>query len=174
MLLNNGADTEILNNQYLSPIILSIINYLPQTVEILLKRRNIINNIYGKGTPIHWALYKLSPSKTRLSENRIRMVQLLLNYGANPNIKDYEGNTALHLAVKYNYQNIIELLMENRANPNIKNNKRLKPVDLTEDIEIKEYINSYESKVPLDYLYSLSYLWEQNKDRNRYRRILNE
>ena len=37
-------------------------------------------------------------------------VRLLLHYGANPNIKDNNGNTAKDLAVKEGHQSIVDLI----------------------------------------------------------------
>ncbi|WP_438456566.1 ankyrin repeat domain-containing protein [Wolbachia endosymbiont of Kerria lacca] len=47
-------------------------------------------------------------------------VSILLNKGTNPNIRDKNGLSALHLAVKLGDCTIIELLLNKGANPNIK------------------------------------------------------
>lgn len=47
-------------------------------------------------------------------------VSILLNEGTNPNIRDKDGLSALHLAVKLGDCTIIELLLNKGVNPNIK------------------------------------------------------
>ncbi|MEI0549977.1 ankyrin repeat domain-containing protein [Brachyspira intermedia] len=63
------------------------------------------------------------------SDRLIESVNLLLSKKANPNIKDKNGNTALHLAVmnahksKKEYIEVINALIKNNANVNILNDK---------------------------------------------------
>ena len=58
----------------------------------------------------------------------------LLSLGINPNIKDINGNTALHYAVKYSHSRIVKKLLQNGANKNIINKIQKKtPVMLAED-----------------------------------------
>ena len=40
-------------------------------------------------------------------------LQTLINCGADKNIKDQQGRTALELAKKYNYPRIVEILLQN-------------------------------------------------------------
>jgi ankyrin repeat protein len=40
------------------------------------------------------------------------MVKVLLSYGANPNLKNKYGETALSLAKEKNYRDIIDLLIQ--------------------------------------------------------------
>ena len=54
-------------------------------------------------------------------DDNLPLVQLLLENGANPNIKNSVGDTALTYAAMNNYD-IVELLLKNGANPLIKNN----------------------------------------------------
>ena len=58
-------------------------------------------------------------------EKWLPIVELLLDIGANPNLKDNEGNTALMYTAVYNsniHLKIIRLLLNSGANPLIKNN----------------------------------------------------
>ena len=57
-----------------------------------------------------------------------------LSLGINPNIKDINGNTALHYAVKYCHSLIVKKLLQNGANKNIINKIQKKTsVMLAED-----------------------------------------
>ena len=47
------------------------------------------------------------------------MVQLLLNKGADPNIRDNDGSTQLIIASFRGYTELVRLLLENGANPTI-------------------------------------------------------
>ena len=58
---------------------------------------------------------------TSYDDDHLPLVQLLLENGANPNIKNSVGDTALTYAAMNNYD-IVELLLNNGANPLIKNN----------------------------------------------------
>ena len=54
----------------------------------------------------------------------IDIVRLLLDYNADPNIKDYEGETALAMAVpldRFDNEGIVKTLLEYNADPNLQN-----------------------------------------------------
>jgi ankyrin repeat protein len=53
----------------------------------------------------------------------ILAAQLLLDHGADPDVKNRYGNTALIWSSKYVYTDVVRLLLENDANPYIKNNE---------------------------------------------------
>lgn len=48
----------------------------------------------------------------------------------NINIQDYNGNTPLHLAYKFNIPEFISILLKNGADNNILNNDNKKPSDI--------------------------------------------
>jgi ankyrin repeat protein len=51
-------------------------------------------------TPLMQAAYK----------GNVKFVKLFLKYGADPNLKDKQGKTALDMAKKKNHQQVIDLL----------------------------------------------------------------
>ena len=59
------------------------------------------------------------------------IVEILLSKGADPNIKNHFGNTALHVAYKNDNAFIINLLIEYGANDKLKNNKFLLPCQMS-------------------------------------------
>ncbi len=56
------------------------------------------------------------------------VVELLLQHGANPNLPDPAGNTALHHAAQEDRRVILRLLLENKGDPNHKNNEGATPL----------------------------------------------
>ena len=101
LLLNAGADSNIVDASEMNNCELSIVGktFKNGTTALMLatKGRNRINNAGDK-----------------------EIVELLLNAGADPNIQDFHGNTALLLAAKHGHKEIVELLLNKGAKPNIK------------------------------------------------------
>ncbi|KAK3172952.1 hypothetical protein OEA41_006278 [Lepraria neglecta] len=58
------------------------------------------------------------------------MVELLLEYGADPNAKDDSGWTSLHHAAQGGHDRIVQLLLEYWADPNAKNNSGSTPLHI--------------------------------------------
>jgi regulator of RNase E activity RraB len=57
-----------------------------------------------------------------LHDHMIKIIELLLERGADPNFSTIEGNTALIQASMVNEKEIVNLLLNNSANPNLKDN----------------------------------------------------
>uniref|UniRef100_UPI003F4B5BA9 ankyrin repeat domain-containing protein n=1 Tax=Brachyspira catarrhinii TaxID=2528966 RepID=UPI003F4B5BA9 len=100
-------------------------------------------------TPLH---YIIENNSDRLIES----VNLLLSKKANPNIKDKNGNTALHLAVmnahksKKEYIEVINALIKNNANVNILNDKNqlaLNIAVINNDTEISNILINAKSEL---------------------------
>ena len=62
--------------------------------------------------------------------NNVESAKALLNYGANINKKDSNGNTALHHAAISGHRNIVTLLLGRKADPCIRNKQGRTPYDL--------------------------------------------
>ena len=75
----------------------------------------------NEDTPLHIAC----------RDKSIKPIELLLEKGADPNIKNKDGDTPLHIACRNNFQSIhIELLLGKGADPNIKNKAEDTPLDV--------------------------------------------
>ena len=74
-------------------------------------------NIQGL-TPLYRAVY----------EGKVGLTHLLLQYGADVEARDNNGETALHLAARKNHSEIAALLFEHGANANAENIKDLTPL----------------------------------------------
>ncbi|MEI0557784.1 ankyrin repeat domain-containing protein [Brachyspira intermedia] len=90
------------------------------------------------------------------SDRLIESVNLLLSKKANPNIKDKNGNTALHLAVmnahksKKEYIEVINALIKNNANVNILNDKNQLALNISvinNDTEISNILINAKSEL---------------------------
>ena len=68
------------------------------------------------------------------------LCKLLLENGANPNLKDSGGSTALHSAVFYRKPKICALLLEYGADVNAKNENGTTPLDRAVDNKDRETI----------------------------------
>ena len=73
------------------------------------------------------------PEKTPLHiavrYNRIKMVRMLLDARADPNIQDEEGCTPLHCAVRFYEIGIAQMLVNFGSRLTIKNNKGFTPIE---------------------------------------------
>jgi len=97
-----------------------------QNLEVLIKHGAIINPKKEKISeiPLHAAVQNVWAS--------IRITEFLLKKGANVNLKDSEGNTALHLVFKNKpvevQKEYINLLLSNGAEINSRNNSGMTPI----------------------------------------------
>ncbi len=101
-----------------TPLMLAAQFGRPEIVRILLEGGADVNqadSVYGR-TALHEAavggsLFRLQPfSKEYTEEAQTETVRILLERGANKEIKDKDGNTALDLAKKANAANVVRLL----------------------------------------------------------------
>lgn len=70
------------------------------------------------------------------------VIRCLLEYGADVNAQDTEGETALMRAVFHERKNHIRLLLEAGADPDIQTNSGLTAKNYTEQAEIRYLLNT--------------------------------
>ena len=63
-------------------------------------------------------------------ESRDDIVRLLLEAGATVNLRDYQGDTALHKAVRSGNSDAIPILLQFGADPDLRNKDGKTPLDL--------------------------------------------
>lgn len=79
----------------------------------------LINTKNDKGQTL---LHILSSANRYVSWKMCLLVSLLVEYGADLDIQDNDGNTPLHLSCAYNHHRLVQVLLKAGANVNVKNN----------------------------------------------------
>jgi ankyrin repeat protein len=72
----------------------------------------------------------------------VEMVRTLLDAGADPNIQDASGNTALHHAVQWKQSEVIPLLIEGGAVLDVENKFGLTALDIATNLGDEEIIKT--------------------------------
>ena len=136
-LLNNGANANYKNNEYMNSLHLAVLKKDLIMVEILLKYVKSIDARTIRGsTALHYACnfqlidivrilllngsnqniieieYDFYPIFYSAVQNNIDITKLLVNNGANPNNQDYMGNTIIHYVIMSNHIEILDYIMK--------------------------------------------------------------
>ncbi|XP_063379715.1 ankyrin repeat, SAM and basic leucine zipper domain-containing protein 1 isoform X2 [Cydia fagiglandana] len=128
-LLRQGADPN-LHSDSVTPVMLACSNSSASNEAIL----NIFASLVGKGCLLNIGdKYGQTPLMRAISSGRLEMVQKLIDYQVNIEMRDQQGWTALFWAVHHNQPEILKLLISHGA--------RLREVDKN-------------SRTPLDIAYS--------------------
>ncbi len=100
------------NDMGYSPLVLACYSGNEAVVGFLVDKVKTVNGSYDYGTPLMAATVK----------GHTKIVDVLLNHEANPDLTDSKGGTAGHYAVMFKNYDIIKLLVAAKADFNIKNN----------------------------------------------------
>ena len=74
-------------------------------------------------------------------------VKQLIEDGASPNARDYQGNSVLLIASEWGRATIAKMLLENGANKNVKNRQGETPLDIAEAMEYKGLMKVLQSNI---------------------------
>ncbi|KAL2740342.1 hypothetical protein V1478_000483 [Vespula squamosa] len=159
-LIENGADINATERDGRTPLCLLVKhNGTPEMIMFFVKNGADLNNRSG-GSPLYWAIYvRCIRLQTLLIElgtdvngvidshenlkaplhfaHDLSVVKLLIDKGANVNIKDKFNSTPLHYA---NHLSIVKCLVENGADINAKNNEGNTPLHTAVNFPIVEYL----------------------------------
>lgn len=127
ILLNSGADPNERVGQISFPLNIAINRGQVEAVRDLLEAGARPNEITGQ-SPLFDAIYK----------NNFEIIKLLLDYGADPNLKDKKGNTPIDIAIENESNEIIKLLLDHGANKDMKNLEGVTPLGkaiINDDVE---------------------------------------
>ena len=84
-------------------------------------------------TPLHWAVKK----------NFYQIIPKLIEYGSIINFQNFIRDTPLHIGVKNNSYECVCLLLFNLASPFIKGREGKKPIELTNDFQMKYLLEKF-------------------------------
>lgn len=127
-LINSGADMNIKCMEDHSPLGAALMNSSrpadPEMIELLASHGANLNEVFdfGDGTVSN-------PLNICISVNRTDLADILLNHGANPNLRDYNGRTSLVFAVVTSDE-MVKVFLEHGADPNITDNEGRTPLML--------------------------------------------
>ncbi len=121
ILVEAGVDVNVRSIQGTNALLIASSRLDYETVEVLLKKGKADPNsvdFYGVPALLGASLDLSKMERTHPKSNSLKTVQVLLNYGANPNLEAKSGNTALvEAATSWNRPVMLELL-KHGANPN--------------------------------------------------------
>jgi hypothetical protein len=150
---NNNNNIEALNNN------LEFVNEQIKNLKNKIDIQESFEERFGNAQPKNSLLNLLrSNYSMQLSD-----IKLCLDSGADPNIKDENGDTLLHLAAYNKNEELTKLLLEKGANPNIKDkdgNTPLHDAVIQEKLEFVKILlkadadpnaENYDNKTPVDY-----------------------
>lgn len=77
------------------------------------------------------------------------LVELLMGWGADPNIYDSDRNTPMHFAVDYGYFEVVKTLIASSSpiDLNIRNNQNMTPFNTCRSSDIFEILITYSKKI---------------------------
>lgn len=93
--------------------------------------------------------------------NKIKLVRKFIELGSNPNIKNHNGNTALHIATLFGNKDLVKTLILSYRNIDINslNNKGRTPIYLAAEmgkVDILEELLNFKADVNIQDVYSLA------------------
>jgi uncharacterized protein len=112
VLLQGGADVNLKDNAGYPAILRALQNKHDEIADALLSRPNLDLNAKGLNGTVLMSYVRGEQEGT---------VKKLLERGADPNLSDEDGDTALHGAAQRGNVNVLKMLLAAGANPNAKN-----------------------------------------------------
>ena len=124
-LLHHNLDVNYVNKLGDSAILLAARHGYVRSVELLLKHGASVDGFEttktGNAGATGTTLCKSTPLSESCTGGHVELVQLLLSYGAQPNIATSSGGAPIQIAAKKGYSVILRHLLDAGANANIRN-----------------------------------------------------
>jgi len=120
-LLNLGADINARNIHGMTPLTLAVMDGSVELINLLLQRKA---HIEGKPYSNSTYDYRESPLIVAAKFGQEEALNMLLNFGAQVNATDKDGNNALHFATLNSHGSIVKKLVEAGIQINAKNKNR--------------------------------------------------
>lgn len=140
-LISFGADVNSLNFELKTPLHVACEYYWkqPGLVALLLD-----NNAHPNAQDVfgYTALHRLCRKRNIAQPLWTECCKSLLAHGANPNLKNRDGHTVLHIAIIRGHKESISFLLEYGADPHIKNNEGITGLEVATG-EMKQIILDY-------------------------------
>ncbi|NXI61836.1 ANKR7 protein, partial [Anseranas semipalmata] len=114
-----------------TPLHLACANGHADVVRFLVQKKCLLNLCDGADR---------SPLMEAVERQQEECVAILLEHGADPNVRGYGGNTALHLAVAAPKASLAEMLIEHDARIDVENSKGETPLTLAISSHQKEMV----------------------------------
>ncbi|MBN2135920.1 MAG: ankyrin repeat domain-containing protein [Acidobacteria bacterium] len=115
-LLSKGADINYLDREGWGALHWAVRAERPESVKFLLEHNPQVDlkTIEENYT----ALHLVCKTKYRMKKNRLQIAEMLLNAGADPDVKDESSTTPLHMAVTYGFKELVVMLIQRGAQIN--------------------------------------------------------
>ncbi|KAJ8667909.1 hypothetical protein QAD02_009572 [Eretmocerus hayati] len=119
-LVEAGADVNQPDAETVTLLHWAAINNRTEIIKYLIAKGAVVDAIGGDlaATPLHWA--------TR--QGHLATVVLLMKHGADPTLRDCEGNTCIHLAAQCGHTAIVAYLVAKGINPNLPDRSAMTPL----------------------------------------------
>ena len=104
-LIKSGAHIEARETNGRTALMFASTGPFPKTVELLLQNDANPNSIDN--------LEHFTPLMHAAAEGHIEVVKILLSHGADPSLKDVDGDTAESFAIQKGHRKVVKLLKEN-------------------------------------------------------------
>lgn len=110
--------------------------------------KTILRNCWNKSRLFEETYHETRDSLLHITcrENFLESTKILIENGISPDTRNADGDTCLHIAAGNGNGVILHLLFEAGANAITKNNEDKQPVDMTDNLKIKELLRQYSLK----------------------------
>ncbi|MCF6248988.1 MAG: ankyrin repeat domain-containing protein [Desulfobacula sp.] len=141
LLIKYGANPVVQDEDGRTPFLASVYKGQIEFVKLFFEKGALPNDLPW-GVPFGTLQLAYEYAK----ENQMKIIEYLLSIGADPNWRNKEGDTPLHIAAKKGDEQFFKLLIDNGANPRLQNQDKKRAIDLVPSSK-KQVLNRIQNKV---------------------------